>query len=496
MLNKIVAIVFLSGLFSCSLIPTESQNGQAEIVSSGPTEARGFDGHDLAQKTQSRTCDGCLLGSSSHQTLQTSDSKVYFLYGAEHLNLENYYFDIPVVYNQAVKKWINYFTGRGRGHFERYSERAGRYAPTLSKILKDNNMPQDFIYLAMAESGFQTNAKSWAKAVGPWQFMPYTGRKFGLRVDWYVDQRRDPFHSSQAAANYLRTLYNMFGSWELAAAGYNAGEGKIGRAIKRYKTKNFWEITKGRYLKSETKNYVPKIMALAIIGKNLKSFGLHEIDYHEPLNFEEVEVSANADLYTIAQTLNIDFEELKKLNPELRRWQTPPDVASYRLRVPTGLKARWNSCCSQLSVLATNYQTYNLRGRSRLKDVSAKFKIPVKVLAELNPELSSNGRLSPGTVVKLPFREDQSRRHEMYADLYEVPRKRVRRRRAYRRRIAHAVSKGSLIENPSEYYIVKKGDSLWSVSRKTGVSLDTLIKTNLRLIKRRQIMPGDKLAIR
>lgn len=214
--------------------------------------------------------EGQLMGSANIEVPHKHNKKTYFLYGAEHLKLENNYFDIPVVYNAAVKKWINYFLNRGRGFFERYSARAGRYAPVLSKILDDHGLPQDLIFLAMAESGFQSKAKSWAKAVGPWQFMPYTGKRFGLKIDWYIDERRDPFKATVAASEYLKKLYEEFESWELAAAAYNAGEGKMSRAIRRYRTESFWKIRRGRYLKAETKNYVPKIMALAIIGKKFK----------------------------------------------------------------------------------------------------------------------------------------------------------------------------------------------------------------------------------
>ena len=210
-----------------------------------------------------------IVGSSSITNKNAHKRGTFFLYGAEHLELENNYFDFPVKYNKEVKRWIHYFTGKGRGHFLRYAERAGRYAPVMAKILEDAGLPKDLIFLAMAESGFRNTARSWAAAVGPWQFMPYTGRKFGLKINWYLDERRDPIKASIAASKYLSRLYDIFGNWELAAAGYNAGEGKMMRAIKRYKTENFWEIIKGRYLKPETKNYVPKIMALAIIGKIL-----------------------------------------------------------------------------------------------------------------------------------------------------------------------------------------------------------------------------------
>jgi membrane-bound lytic murein transglycosylase D len=440
-----------------------------------------------------------MVGSSDIKAPHHYQGRTYFLYGAEHLNLENYYFDIPVVYNDAVKKWINYFVNRGRGFFERYSARAGRYAPLMSKILGENGLPKDLIFLAMAESGFHSKAKSWAKAVGPWQFMPYTGKRYGLKIDWYVDERRDPVKATFAASRYLEKLYNDFESWELAAAAYNAGEGKMGRAIRRYKTENFWKIRRGRYLKSETKNYVPKIMALAIIGKNLKAFGFEDIDWHEPLDFDEIEVDGGSDLYRISAAMGIEFEEMQRLNPEILRWLTPPNVEKYTLRIPAGMKSKWASCCQYAKYYATDFQNYKIKGRiTRLGDVAKKFKIKdVKVLTWLNDQYKSkNSRVKKGTIVKLPFRDGQSKRAPMYADLYEKPRKSVVRKRRYKKRIRLAQKRGRRIASPTKYYTVRKGDSLWSVAKKNGVSLDTLIVSNLSLIKKRQIRAGDKLIVR
>lgn len=423
--------------------------------------------------------------------------KTYFLYGAEHLNLENSYFDIPVVYNKAVQKWINFYLKRGRSYFAKYSQRAGRYAPLLGKILEENGLPRDLIFLAMAESGFHNKAKSWAFAVGPWQFMPYTGKRFGLKIDWYIDERRDPIKATIAAAKYLKMLYEEFGAWELAAAAYNAGEGKVSRAIRRYKTENFWNLRRGRYLKRETKNYVPKIMALAIIGKNLKSFGFEGIDFHEPLDFEEVEVEPMTDLVTFSKELGVDFEEIQYLNPEVMRWFIPPNVESYKLRVPVGYKKVFETCCNGNPYRATAFQKYKIKGsRSNLADVARKFRIKSKdVLAGLN-NMSLTTRLQRGSYVLIPFRQGQSKRAPMYADLYELPRKSVRRRRTYRKRIRKAFRKGQRIKNPKKFYTVKKGDSLWTVSRKTGTPLDTLIASNAHIIKRRMIQAGDKLVIR
>ena len=427
-------------------------------------------------------------------------NQTYFLYGAEHLNLDNYYFDIPVVYNKAVKKWIKYFKTRGRDYFERYSARAGRYAPIMGKILEGYGLPRDLIFLAMAESGFQNKAKSWAKAVGPWQFMPYTGKRYGLKIDWYVDERRDPIKATVAAAKYLSKLYNDFGAWELAAAAYNAGEGKMSRAIRRYKTENFWNLTRGRYLKPETKNYVPKIMASALIGKNLKAFGFEEIDFYEPLDFEEVTVKGGTDLVKLAEKLEIPFEDVQYLNPEIMRWYLPNSMESYPVRIPKGKKVAFDACCSgdHAELVAVDYQEYKVRsGRSRLRDVARKFKIKAPyVLTELNEGFKHSSRLKKGRMVKLPVRVGQNKKANMYADLYEKPRKSVLRRRKYKKRIRLALKRGKRIINPTQWYTVQKGDTLWDVARKTGVSLDTLISSNVKLVRNRMIREGDKLVIR
>lgn len=451
--------------------------------------------HDLIEKGLD-FCETCVIGSVGDEALKNADKETFYLHGAEHLNLNNYYFDIPVVYNAAVRKWINYFTGRGRDLYRRYAERAGRYGPVLSKILNEQGLPRDLIFLSMAESGFTNSARSWAKAVGPWQFMPYTGRRYGLDVGFFLDERRDPLKATLAASKYLKDLHNRFGSWELAMAGYNAGEGKIGRAIRRYRTKNFWKIRRGRYLKAETKNYVPKIMALAIIGKNLKAFGFENVEFKKALDFQEIVVPGNSDLYKVAEVIGSDFKEMKKFNPEILRWQTPPAMESYTLRVPVGKKQAWLDLQDKTVVKATDYKVYQLRGYASLYHVGRKFKVPSKVLEQING-MSSKKRLFPKTAVYLPFREDHKpRKNRLYSDLYEKPRKSVLRRRAYNRWIKRGRRRGAKIENPKQFYIVKKGDTLWDIARKTGVSINTIIRSNYSLVKKRMILPGDKLAIK
>lgn len=187
--------------------------------------------------------------------------------------LKNTRFDYPVRVNPAVEYWVAYFTGKGRKHFDRYLQRSRYFIPEISKILKQHNMPQDLVYLAMIESGFNNSAKSRARAVGPWQFIRPTGVRYGMTVDFWLDERRDTRKSTLAAIAYLKELYEEFGSWELASAGYNAGENKVRRAIKKYRVNDFWEISRHRFFKRETRDYVPKIMAAAILTKNAELFG-------------------------------------------------------------------------------------------------------------------------------------------------------------------------------------------------------------------------------
>lgn len=440
-------------------------------------------------------CEGCIAG--SYNLSGDSPEGKFQLASGEEFGLKNTSFDFPVILNDATKKWIKYFTTNKNGvtGFLRYSHRAGRYAPLLSEILYQNGLPRDLIYLAMAESGFHNNAKSWARAVGPWQFMKFTGKRYGLKINWYVDERRDPIKATHAASRYLKDLYELFGSWELASAGYNAGEGKIANALRRTsKSGDFWRIRSSRYIKKETKEYVPKIMALAIIGKNLSSFGYDYIEFDQPIEFETIEVPGNSDLYSIAEALDYDFQELKNWNPELLRWQTPPEV-SYFLRVPVGMKEKWDGCCIGKNFNATMYQEYTLNSRMDLKAVARKFNVPFETLSELN-KIDEYKKLPAGTKIQLPFREGQNVKASMYSDLYEKSSKRKGKKVSFEKTLERALANGESIKNPREYYTVRKGDTLWDVSKRTRVSMDTLIKSNYNKVKGGVLQPGDVLVVR
>jgi membrane-bound lytic murein transglycosylase D len=232
---------------------------------------------------------------------------------------------------------MRFFHTAIRDRFEQWLTRLSGYRPLVENILMEFDLPTDLVYLSLVESGFNPRAYSRARATGPWQFMKGTARLYGLRVDDYVDERRDPIKSTVAAARYLRDLYDLFGTWPLAMAAYNAGEGKVQRALKKTQAESFWEIAQSRHIRRETKEYVPRIMAATIIAKNPDQYGFNmaEADLHQ---FEEVVIRRPLHLRDVATVTAIPLFELQRLNPELRRDVTPPGDAEYHLKVPVGQK--------------------------------------------------------------------------------------------------------------------------------------------------------------
>ncbi len=250
-------------------------------------------------------------------------------------------FDIPMTTNEKVEIYIHYFTNRIRDKFSSWLARSEMYLPMMKKTFKEKGLPEDLTYLALIESGFNNRAYSRAKAAGQWQFMKGTGKRYGLRIDRWMDERRDPEKATEAAADYLADLYGMFNDWHLAAAGYNAGEGKIGRAIKKYKTDDFWLLSqpKYKYLRRETKDYVPKLIAAAMIAKEPAKYGFDDIEFHTPLTYEIVTINGMRDLREIARIAECSLEDIQLLNPELKTKFTPPNYPNYELKIPMGKKA-------------------------------------------------------------------------------------------------------------------------------------------------------------
>ncbi|MFC1844484.1 LysM peptidoglycan-binding domain-containing protein [Thermodesulfobacteriota bacterium] len=311
-------------------------------------------------------------------------------------------YDFPVTVNLQVQYYLDFFTGKHRRNFAIWLSRSGRYIPMIHEKLRAAGLPEDLAYLAMIESGYNERAYSRAKAVGVWQFIKSTGRNYGLTINSYVDERRNPVKSTDAAVSYLGDLYNEFGSWYLAVAAYNAGEGKIRRAIKKYKTTDFWEIAQGKYLKLETKRYVPKLIAAIIIAREPEKYGFDKIAYASPMTYDEVEVPRWTSIKAVAMACDMEPEELKKYNNELRKEFTPPDRASYPFRVPQGKKAEVEEKLPRVqAIVSTGFKTHKVRQGETLNAICRKYGLTKTVVLKSN-NLGASG-LKSGQRLRIPY---------------------------------------------------------------------------------------------
>ncbi len=310
-------------------------------------------------------------------------------------------YHIPMILNDSVENHLEYFKTRGREVFQRWLDRSARYIPVMKEIFKEKNLPEDLVYVAMIESGFNPYAVSWARAVGPWQFMPATGRLYGLRIDWWIDERKDPIKSTQAAAEHLKDLHNLFGSWPLALASYNAGAGKVQRAVLRTRSEDFWDLKASRYIRKETKNYVPKFMAATIIAKNPEAYGFTLAAY-EPFKFDEVMIEESTDLRLIARCAGSTYEEIKELNPELRRWVTPPHFDKYVLRIPPGKKETFLANFAAVPAeQKIKWERHEVRKGETLAGLSKLYNTTPEAIRDING-LKKN-RITPGKHLLIPL---------------------------------------------------------------------------------------------
>src|SRR6266853_1425641 len=233
--------------------------------------------------------------------------------------------DLPLTVNDQVLPFLNFFqTPRGRAIVETGLRRAGRYREMISRVLQEEGLPQDLIYLAQAESAFQPLALSRAGARGIWQFVAYRGNEYGLRHTWWIDERQDPEKATHAAAQHLRDLYKLYGDWYLAMAAYNCGPGNVQKGIERTGYADFWELYKRNVLPRETKNYVPIIIALTLIAKDAAHYSI-QVEPEAAVPTDIVKPGRAIDLRLVAGTIDVDGETLRALNPSLLRLATPDD---------------------------------------------------------------------------------------------------------------------------------------------------------------------------
>ena len=387
--------------------------------------------------------------------------------------------DIPRTLNNKVEYMVNFFQTNGRRSFAKWLSRSERYIPMMKEVLKKEGLPEDLVYVAMIESGFSPHAYSVASAVGPWQFISGTGKRYSLRIDPWIDERRDPLKSSVAAALYLKELYSLFNNdWYLATAGYNAGENKILRAITMYNTRDFWQISQGSYLKRETKDYVPKLLAAAIIAKEPAKYGFADIAYLPPIEFDTVNIPSRTDLELVARLTDVPFQTLRELNPELRRWCTPPDYPGYQLKIPKGKRERFESEYARIPE-GERYQEnlvhlrYRATKRDTVTSVARRYGITPEALAEMN-SIPVNQRISgKNLIVPAPMASQ---------DTPPQPKR--------NRELVAAAEKGVF----KKYYTVQKGDTLSALAKRFNVSTGILQAWN-NLKGHLTLKPGKRIVV-
>jgi membrane-bound lytic murein transglycosylase D len=311
-------------------------------------------------------------------------------------------YDFPLAMNNQVEYYLDFFQNRHRKTFAKWLARSSRYLPMIKKELSLAGLPEDLAYLPMIESGFNPTVSSHASAVGTWQFMQATGKSYGLTVNNYVDERRDPVKSTKAAVAYLSNLYKQFDSWHLAVAAYNAGEGRIKRAMKQSDTEDFWEIAKSQYIHSETKLYVPQLIAAIMIAKDPEKYGFDDIDYDEPLEYDTVRVPRGTPIKAVALACNLPEEEILALNRHLSKAITPPSEADYPLRVPPGTKASVVENLPKIRVVTvTKFNTHVVKRGETLTTIRNKYKLSKTTLLKANN--LEQERLSLGQHLRIPY---------------------------------------------------------------------------------------------
>jgi membrane-bound lytic murein transglycosylase D len=395
-------------------------------------------------------------------------------------------YDIPMAYNEAVAEYLDFFQGPGRRWFARWLERERRWAPVFRQILREHGVPEDLVYLAMIESGFSTRAVSSAQAVGPWQFISATGQRYGLRIDFWVDERRDPVKATHAAARFLSWLHGQWDDWYLAWAGYNAGPGRVFRGIRAHEISDFWELaaTPGVFHR-ETRHYVPKLLAAALIAKHPEHFGFNELEPLGPLEWEWVEIPDATDLEVIARCAGVDVEALRELNPELSQWATPPVLpgqAPYQLRLPPRTKETFLASYAEIPASQRfTFRSYRVQKGDTLGHIAQMFKTSSQELIRSN-RIRNPRALQIGQTLLIPIPPGALPPKAQGAS---APLSRPR----------PTATGTTASAGTADHHVLRQGETLSDVARRTGASVEDLKRWN-RIDDPRRVRAGTRLRVR
>jgi len=368
--------------------------------------------------------------------------------------------DLPVELNEPVLSCIDLYQGRLRDWFAEALDRGQRYLPHIREVFAAEGIPQDLAYVALVESAFKPTAYSRARAKGVWQFISATGKRYGLQQDWWVDERSDPEKATRAAAAYLKELYGMFGDWNLALAGYNAGERKVQRGIDRYGTSDFWKLRNTRAFRRETKNYVPLIHAAILIAKAPEKYGF-TVTPSPPLQYDPVPVEGAVDLRVIAECALAPIEEIRSLNPELRRLATPAG-RTFDVRVPPGRGETLGGCLEALPPeKRVRFRTHVVARGQTLSGIASRNGIRARDLAEANA-IPLRRRLAVGTELIIPI----------------DPRTRTRPVRQASARVPPATGTELGDGRVRIHYRIRPGDTLTAIAAQYGTTVRELQSWN------------------
>jgi membrane-bound lytic murein transglycosylase D len=366
---------------------------------------------------------------------------------------------------REVAGYVDRFQTDLRGFYGRALERSGRYVSFMETILEQQGVPADLVYLPLIESGFQTGAVSRAGAVGPWQFIRQTGRRYGLRIDQYVDERRDPVKSTEAAARYLRDLYDMFNDWHLSLAAYNTGEGNIARVLERRGADDYWDMRKRGYIVRETREYVPRFLAALQIARSPETYGFPAPE-DEPLTFDWVRVSRPLTLTRIAELCGTSVADIRELNPALTRGVVPQN--GYTVRIPKGMKRSFMQAIAELPPPAAyaaskpsrrqcsgmqDDGTYCLRSGETIGAVAERYGVSAQALLKAN-DIRDPRRVSVGQVLAIPgYRSAASSKR-------------------------HVSSSGAFERTAGSTHRVRAGETLGAIAARYGMTPSVLARAN------------------
>lgn len=451
---------------------------------------------------------------------------------------------LPITLNKKVRLAIKYFQTKGRFIFTRWLERSGRYEQIVKNIFREYGLPEDLAFLAMIESGFNPRARSYARAVGMWQFISSTGKYYGLRHNWWFDERRDIIKSTHAAARHLLDLNRRFGDWYLSLAGYNCNPRKVEYNMRRYRTRDFWKL---RRLPRQTRNYIPTYLAALIIAKNPEKFGFF-VEKEPPLQVDTVHVSESLDLNVVAQLVDTTYSYIREINPAVLRWVTPPGVKDFTLYLPAGTKEKFKEGYKKIpDNKKRSWVRHRIREGETLSTIAHKYHTSMHVIKSVNKLRSNFIRAGKYLLIPVPqnkqhyYAQIAKRSHRRsarrsrkvvtnvpghkkviytvkpgdtlgeIAEMYHTRASKIRSWNGLRygeyirpkQKLAIWIPKEGLRKqqkkkkqeefDPSRFYTVRTGDTLWDIAKKYGLSIRELKKLNNKRSSR--IRPGERLRI-